>query len=148
MKLKLYLFVTVLFVYKPVFSQQHFVDPVAQNSTDFSGTGTNINEAYHCCNCTIANPNSSKPIPAVVTTHFKIPANGSIYSTKNSYNNTVRVQSTCLNAGIVLSKSANYNTRASFKNSNNYEVKTGIIDPGAGRSICEKQIKRILITVA
>lgn len=73
MKLKLYLVSIILLASQSVFSQQHLEYPVFKSCADYSKTGVNINEAYHCYNF-VANRKSSKQIPALVNTYFKAPA--------------------------------------------------------------------------
>ncbi len=142
MKPKLYLLSIILLATQSVFSKQHLEDRVFKSCANYSEIGANINKANHCCNFTIANPKSSKPIPAVKTIYFKTPAaNISTFNTDNQYRNTVRIQNAGSNPVNVLSNPANCNIRVSFKNPNKQEVKVGIIDL-AGRSVCKKTDKK------
>lgn len=148
MMLKLYLVCVILSASQGVFSKQHLKDRVFKCYAGYSQTGANINQAYHRYHNTIANINSGKPIPAVVTTHFKIPAaNVSTYIAEQQYSNILRVQNTHSNPFIILSNPANYNTIVLFKNLNKQGVKANIIDPPGG-CICERTNKKDLITTA
>ena len=137
MKLKLYLVSIILLSSPGVFLQQHLEDPVFKSCADYSKTGANINEVYHCCYSTIANPNLGNPYPAVETSYSKIlAANISTYTAEHQYSKIIRVQNTDSNPFIFLSNPANCNNSIPFKDQNEQQVKAGIIDPEV-RTVCE-----------